>query len=309
MSEGIKVKKEDYKFINDLTNQFVNIGLDTLIDSKKHNNSFGKNIDFFKETLSKYYLDEKFSELLREISIKDITPVQKYNNFFGINLQTTSKDPIFLGPLSKIVIDDDVANEKYLIDFGKMAIPMHHYHINNKSNFIQDHFYYIITGKEEGPVKVFLNRVRQLDNRLKELIKEYISNINKESPIYSLLEKNKVTVNDNWLYQGIITEFGDKDYLNICYYKNSFNKEFKIGTRIYDGENMNVDIMNQLGDDTKNTFIHGNIYPVFKVSNITVYEKKEDDKTMVLFKVKPYFGNIMAKKGTLHYGIAKNDKK
>ncbi|ORX75746.1 hypothetical protein BCR32DRAFT_329679 [Anaeromyces robustus] len=190
-----------------------------------------------------------------------------------------------------------------------MTIPMHHYHFHSKSNFVQDRFYYIITGKEKGPIKTFLNRVKQLDNCFKELIKNYINNINEKSPIYSLIKKNGVTANENWSYQGIITEYDGKEYLNICYFRNSFDKNNKIGTKIYDGENLNVGLMNQLSDDTKNTFIHGNIYPVFKVSSIIAYEKKENDKTIISFKVKPYFKNIMVKKGTLYYGVTESNKK
>ncbi|ORY14485.1 hypothetical protein LY90DRAFT_677625 [Neocallimastix californiae] len=312
---------EDQKVIDDLSKEFLDFSIENLNissdsninnsnslnnknetnENNKHSLKGSSRINYFKKILSNYYSNKKFSEFLNGISIKNVKSIKNIKDFYEICLKNSKKNPILIGPINRVVINE--YEDDFIIDIDEMTIPMSHIHLNEKINFPKTDFCYMITGSETGPLKLFIERIRLFDNYIKKLIQEYIKNINKESPIYELLKKNNVTTNNNWYYSSIINENSSKKYLNINYNKISFNKNFKIGTMIYHGEDLVINLMDMLADDTKNTYISGNIYPIIKISTIVVYEKIINGEKVVSFKPKVYFADIIAKKNTLKYGI------
>ncbi|KAG4100848.1 hypothetical protein H8356DRAFT_1659275 [Neocallimastix lanati (nom. inval.)] len=296
------IKKEKKSFSDDSSNidsvNSLNNKTTETIDKKKSiTYTYSDRINYFKNQLSNYYTNNKFLDFLKNISIKTVLPNKNVKRYYEMVLNNSSKERIIMGPLIRIISDD--MDDDFFINMDTMTIPMRHTHLNENLNYVKTDFFYALTGNEKGPIKRFIDQVRMLDDHLKKLIQNYITNIKSNSPIYELVNQYK----KNWHYFSIIYESGDKEYLSINYSKKSFNKDFKIGTRIYHGEELATDLMDQLADDTKNIYVSGDIYPIIKIYSITIYEKKINDKFVLTFKPKVYFADIFVKKDTLKYGI------
>ncbi|OUM65715.1 hypothetical protein PIROE2DRAFT_7213 [Piromyces sp. E2] len=161
-------------------------------------------------------------------------------------------------------------------DLPNLSILMSHYHVS-KNNFV---FFHKISTNETRTTSKFIERVRLIDERIKHLISNYIKHIDTNSPISSLLSKNNVTYNQNWMYTGIINKSKDVEYINFRYFKDAVNAKSKIGTNVY-----SADLL------SRNTYcyIHGNIYPILKVTYILINERMVNGIPMVNFTCKVYF--------------------
>eukprot|EP00833_Pecoramyces_ruminatium_P017730 jgi/Orpsp1_1/1191762/evm.model.d7180000088356.2 len=219
------------------------------------------------------------------------------NNRNEISLQlkllNTNLKEILLAPINLCIDENFII--KYAIDLNLMAVEMFHVHLLNGK--IHDNFIYVITGEEKGFIKDFITRVRLLDEKIKQLIKKFIKNIQPTSSIYNLLKNNNVTENNNWIYNGIING-PNNNFMHISYEKSLFEEDIE-GTPIYIN-NEEFFEMSEVLSLNSYCFIKGFIYPIFKLKDIIITEQTKKNKTIISFKSKAYFTEIYFKKGTVN---------
>jgi len=185
---------------------------------------------------------------------------------------------------------------EYVINLTEMTIPM--FHLHQVKDSFRDNFIYKITGKENGSLKDFITKVQLLDKKIYNLIQNYIKNINPTSPIYPLLVKNGVTETSHWNYYGIING-PEQNYLHINYSRPPIDQDIE-GTPIYIGDELFYDMENVLSLNSY-CFVHGYIYPIFRLKNIEVKEQVIHETPMVTFHSKAYFTEIYFKPGSVNF--------
>ncbi|ORX41444.1 hypothetical protein BCR36DRAFT_588061 [Piromyces finnis] len=253
-----------------------------LVDSKNKSNN--PRLDYYKRVLASCYSDIGFQTMVNTINFKEIVPLPKNNSMYRFVVKCyNNASNVIIGAVND-------SSDLSLSDLPTLSIPMTHYHLN-KNNFIQDSFFHRISNNENNSTNKFICHVRLVDEKIKDLISNYIKNIDMTSPIANLLAKNKVTYNQNWTYTGIINKTKDIEYINFRYFKDPIKEKFKIGTNVYCGDVYSKEVANLL---SKNTFcyIHGNIYPIIKVCYVLVNERVINGVPMVNFTCKAYFVDI-----------------
>ncbi|ORX53733.1 hypothetical protein BCR36DRAFT_348623 [Piromyces finnis] len=238
-------------------------------------------ISYYNRLLSLCKSDNEFESMINNISIKEIKDDKKNNAYY---LKCKNDDKFIV--VGSFKSDSDLT----MHDLSDLAIPMTHYHVS-KNNFIQDNFFHKITDEENISTLKLIQQLKLIDEKIKNLISEYIKNIDDTSPIANLIKKNNVKYDQNWKYNGIINKINDIEYINFHYFKKSFNKRTKIGTNIYYDNTYSKEIDELLSKNT-DFCIYGNIYPIIKINHVVVNEKNDNGKKIVCFTCKAYFNDI-----------------
>jgi len=257
---------------------------DQLVDFINSNQNLSQfRVDYYKKILFSCYSDYSFKNMIDTMNFKDVRQMEKNKHMYMFVIKTYNNNNVIVGSLN-----DD--SNLLLSDLSELSIPVTHYHLS-KNNFVQDHFFHKILNNENKSTKKFIERIRLIDEKIKQLISDYIKNIDTTSPISELLKKNNVTYDKNWIYTGIISKTNDTEYINLRYFKESFKKENKIGTKVYCENKFSHELDDLLSRNT-NCYIHGNVYPIVKIGCVIVNERVIDGKPMVNFTCKAYFVDI-----------------
>ena len=249
------------------------------------NKSNSSRLDYYNKILASCSTDIAFRIMLNSITFKEIVPLPQNPSMFRFVVKCyNNSNNVIIGP---------VKENSVLLDKSEMtnlSIPMSHYHLT-KNNYVQDNFIHKVSNKETLYTNKFIERIRLIDNHIKTLITNYIKRVDMTSPIASLLIKNHVTYNQNWIYTGIINKKDDVEYINLRYFRNSINGKSKLGTNVYYGDNYSKEIADLLSRDTY-CYVYGNIYPIIKVCYVLINERLVNNIPMVNFTCKAYFLDI-----------------
>ncbi|OUM66257.1 hypothetical protein PIROE2DRAFT_6603 [Piromyces sp. E2] len=242
-------------------------------------------LDYYKFILSLCYSDNNFENMVNSINIKEITSFKNKDTYLFI-VKNSNNENVIVGPVK------DNMNFS-LSDLFELTIPMTHYHLSKKK-IVKNNFFHKIMYNETNATKKFIQRLRLIDNKIKQLISNFIKDIDTTSPIANFLQKHKVTYDQNWIYTGIISKSNknDTEYINIHYYKNTDKRNTKIGTNVYLREDFSDDLDDLLSRDTY-FYVYGNIYPIIKVSCVLINELMINGKPVVNFTCKAYFVDMV----------------
>jgi hypothetical protein len=263
--------------------------LEQLINSS--NETHNLHLEYYKKILQSCIDDRSFQEMLNSIKFKEANPLPGNGSMYRLTVKCyDNTSNIFVGP-----INDALPTE--LAELYALAIPMSHYHLS-KNNYVQDNFIHRISDNENEPIKKFVERIKNIDSHIKMLIAEYIKNIDAKSPLANMLQKNNVSFNKNWIYNGIINESNGTEYLNLRFFKDSFDKRSKLGTAIYNGSKRFGELEDLLSRNTY-SYVNGKIYPLFKVSYVLVNERFINGQRVVAFTCKAYFVDMLFSQNTV----------